>query len=180
MQSMLTYFAYGSNLHPLRLTERVPSARMIGSVELANHRLAFHKRSHDGSGKCNLQQTGMGTDRVFGAIYDLDPEHKPLLDRHEGVGSGYLDEPLEIVYQGQTYDCFTYRAQTSHIVDHLLPYHWYKQLVLLGARYCEFPPAYIAAIEAVSSIDDADAERSEAHDVLIQKMLGFSDDSLSK
>lgn len=117
---------------------------------------------------------------MFGAIYAFDPEHKPLLDRYEGVGSGYMDEPIEIVYQGQTYDCFTYRAQSSHIVDHLLPYHWYKQLVLLGTRYCQFPADYIAAIEAVSSIEDADAERCEAHDVLIQKMLSFSDDSLKK
>ena len=177
---MLYYFAYGSNLHPLRLTERVPSARMIGSVELANHRLAFHKRSRDGSGKCNLQQTGIHTDRVFGAIYALESEHKSLLDSYEGVGSGYLDEPLEILYQGQIYDCFTYRAQPSHIVEDLLPYHWYKQLVLLGARFCQFPPAYIAAIETVSSIDDADAERSEAHDVLIQKIVSLSDDLLSQ
>ena len=177
---MLHYFAYGSNLHPLRLMQRVPSARMVGTVELANHRLAFHKRSHDGSGKCNLQQTGMDSDRVFGAIYTLDPGHKSLLDRYEGLGSGYLDGALEIVYQGQTYDCFTYRAQPSHIVEQLLPYHWYKQLVLLGARYCEFPPAYIGAIEAVSSIDDADAERSEAHDVLIQKIVSLSDDLLSQ
>ena len=41
---MIHYFAYGSNLHPLRLTDRVHCADLVGSVELASHQLAFHKQ----------------------------------------------------------------------------------------------------------------------------------------
>ena len=113
---MLHYFAYGSNLHPVRLTERVPSAKFVGTVELAHHDLAFHKKSHDGSGKCNLLHTGAESDRVHGAIYTLDPEHKALLDRYEGKGAGYMDSPLQVQHQGQSYSCFTYLAQSSYIV----------------------------------------------------------------
>lgn len=48
------YLAYGSNLHPIRMTERVPSARVLGAIELPDHLLAFNKRSTDGSSKCLL------------------------------------------------------------------------------------------------------------------------------
>ena len=164
---MLHYFAYGSNLHPVRLTERVPSAKFVGAVELAYHNLAFHKKSHDGSGKCNLLHTGAEFDLVHGAIYQLDSEHKALLDKYEGKGSGYTDKPLKVQHQGQDYSCFTYLAQPSHIVDHLQPYHWYKKLVLLGARYLQFPHSYLAAIESIKSFDDPDASRRKEHDVLI-------------
>lgn len=174
---MLHYFAYGSNLHPVRLKERVPSIKLVGTVELAHHDLAFHKKSHDGSAKCNLLHTGVDSDRVHGAIYQLDPGHKTLLDWYEGKGSGYMDSPLKVQYQGQNYSCFTYIAQPSHIVDHLQPYHWYKKLVLLGARYCQFPHSYLAAIESVKSIDDPDLSRTNEHDVLIKKILRFRDDS---
>ena len=176
---MLHYFAYGSNLHPVRLTERVPSTKFVGTVKLTHHDLAFHKKSHDGSGKCNLLYTGSESDRVHGAIYELDPGHKALLDRYEGKGSGYMDSPLKVQHQGQNYSCFTYLAQPSHIVDHLQPYHWYKKLVLLGAGYCQFPDSYLAAIESVKSIDDPDESRRKEHDVLIKKILRFCDDALT-
>ena len=176
---MLYYFAYGSNLHPVRLTERVPSAKFVGAVELAHHDLAFHKKSRDGSGKCNLLHTGAESDLVHGAIYQLDPEHKSILDKYEGKGSGYMDKPLKVQHQGQDYSCYTYLAQPSHIVDHLQPYHWYKKLVLLGARYLQFPHYYLAAIESIKSIDDPDASRRKEHDVLIKKILRFCDDPLT-
>ena len=38
---MLHYFAYGSNLHPVRLKERVPSIKLVGTVELAHHDLCL-------------------------------------------------------------------------------------------------------------------------------------------
>ena len=38
---MIHYFAYGSNLYPMRLSERVSSANLIGGVELENYLLAF-------------------------------------------------------------------------------------------------------------------------------------------
>lgn len=46
------YLAYGSNLHPLRLTARVSSARPLGTVPMPGYKIAFHKRSIDHSGKC--------------------------------------------------------------------------------------------------------------------------------
>jgi hypothetical protein len=47
------YFAYGSNMETARLRERMPSAKPLGVAKLSGHELRFHKRSKDGSGKCN-------------------------------------------------------------------------------------------------------------------------------
>lgn len=50
----LHYFAYGSNLHPYRLIQRVPNARLVATTRLDGYGVSFSKRSHDGSSKCNL------------------------------------------------------------------------------------------------------------------------------
>ncbi len=170
---MIHYFAYGSNLHPIRLSERVPSAKLVGVVELIHHRLTFHKKSIDGSSKCNLFNTGSASDSVHGAIYELATEHKELLDNFEGEGSGYIDNQFVVRHQVKEYNCFTYLAQQSHIVDNLRPYHWYKELVVLGAKYLGFPNAYIASIESIISVEDTDDQRRKGMEVLLQKVRNF-------
>jgi hypothetical protein len=171
---MIYYFAYGSNLHPLRLKERVPAAHLVGVTELSKHRLAFHKQSGDGSGKCNMHQTGSGTDSVLGAIYKFPREHKDILDRFEGNGSGYIDDHVLLGHRGREHACYTYYAQDSHIVDHLRPYHWYKKLVVLGAKYLKFPDSYISAIEAVESVEDQQQQRRQEMGILIDKIRDYS------
>lgn len=168
---MIHYFAYGSNLHPVRLKERVASAELVGVVELKRHRLDFHKKSHDGSGKCNILETGIDSHSVHGAIYQMHPTHKDVLDRFEGKGKGYMDSDIRLHHKGREYRCFTYRAQPSHIVTDLKPYYWYKELVLLGAQYHQFPDHYIASIASVMSIQDPDASRRLESDSLIQNMI---------
>lgn len=169
--SMIYYFAYGSNLHPVRLIERVPSARLIGVATLAGYRLVFHKKSHDGSSKCNMFETNSAADVVYGAIYEIAPEHKGDLDRFEGNGFGYTDNPIKLSHQAQEYLCFTYLAQPSHIVEDLKPYHWYKDLVLLGAKHLGFPDTYVASIDCVESAEDQDHTRRLEIEVLLEKML---------
>ena len=170
---MLYYFAYGSNLHPFRLRERVPSAQLVGAVELGQHSLAFEKKSKDGSSKCNLVHTRKESDLVYGAIYELEPTHKVDLDRHEGKGSGYEDGEIALEFQGKQYECFTYFAEPSYIDHDLNPYHWYKNLVLLGAEYLRFPDAYIRSIEEIESVDDHDDLRRRQHESLIEEILNF-------
>ncbi|MFM9835765.1 MAG: gamma-glutamylcyclotransferase family protein [Methylophilaceae bacterium] len=74
------YLAYGSNLHPVRLKERVSSAKLIGVIELYGYELAFHKLSTDESGKCLLNKTGADSSMVFAALYEFDDKDKGALD----------------------------------------------------------------------------------------------------
>ena len=162
------YIAYGSNLHPLRLAERVPSARAVGVVEMPGHRLAFHKRSVDGSAKGHIYTDEVRHLTAYGVLYEFDVEDKPHLDAAEGPG--YRERIAKYPVNGETYRSFTYIARSTHIAPDLAPYHWYKELVLAGARYHGFPGQYIARIEATPSTGDPDPARAERYDDLLRQM----------
>ncbi len=167
--STLIYLAYGSNLHPLRLRERVPSAQAAGVVRLPGYALYFHKRSEDRSGKCDLVSCASGSE-AFGALYQIDAAEKHLLDRVEGVGNGYelVDMPCDLA--GSEVNAFAYAATPSHIEPDLSPYHWYKELVIAGARYHRLPASYLARIDAVVAAADPDLTRSRDHSDLLQRI----------
>ena len=165
------YLAYGSNLHPLRLAARVQSARVLGVVELPGYRLAFHKRSVDGSGKCLLYPDE--GERVYGVVYEFDSRDKASLDAAEGRGNGYAEQTLELDLNGRSIAPYVYVARSSHIDPTLVPYDWYKQLVLAGARHHGFDAAYIASIEATPAMEDPEAERQRDHDELLKRIAGL-------
>ncbi len=150
------YAAYGSNLHPQRLSRRVASAQLLGTAFLPDWSLLFHKRSVDASGKCSIQRGSIG---VHFAVYDISRADKRILDAIEGVGSGYELIKLELPEYGES---FSYTASNSHIDDGLQPYDWYRALVLAGARTLDFPVDYVAGIAATRARRDPDAGRHQA------------------
>jgi hypothetical protein len=154
----MKYFAYGSNMSLARLQQRVPSARRVGTYFLAKHRLLFHKAGIDGSAKCDAHWTGKARHAVAGSLFELAPEQRRLLDQAEGVGFGY--EIKEVAVQdarGTIEPAFLYYA--TRIEPSLLPYSWYKEHVLIGAREAGLPGRYIDEIVAVESREDPDRLR---------------------
>lgn len=151
------YFAYGSNMLTRRLRERVPSSHPLGIGSLRGHVLRFHKRSRDGSGKCNVLRTGDASDLVFGVVYEIDDRDRDRLDRVEG--SGYRGTSVEVAVGPKVLDCYTYFARPETIDQTLHPAPWYKDLVLEGAREHELPGAYIRAIERVEVAAEPGAGR---------------------
>ena len=162
----LYYFAYGSNLHPARLQARAPSAEFVEVAVLPDRALRFCKRSVDGSAKCTLVPA-LGS-RTLGAVYRLAAEDKELLDRAEGLDQGYEEAWQGLPLSDGVVRTFHYVAVPDYLDETLQPYHWYKHLVLAGARYHGLPDAYIAAIEAIASIDDPDADRRGQNEVVLQ------------
>ena len=149
----MRYAAYGSNLHPLRLTDRISSAQLITTGLLPKWSLYFHKRSNDESGKCNIVAGGDG---AHFAIFEISAKDKLTLDKIEGVGFGYSEIILCIPDVG---DCVSYVAEDSHIDNSLRPYDWYKELVLIGARIHGFPEDYLKRIESIRALRDPDPSR---------------------
>ena len=103
----------------------------------------------------------------------MDSAHKKALDHFEGKGNGYLDDQLTVELHGKEYSTFTYFAQASHIADGLKPYHWYKNLVVLGAKHLQFPDLYVRSIELIESVEDPDETRREHQNLLIEKIVNF-------
>ncbi len=167
--STLHYLAYGSNLHPLRLGERIPSSRPLGLVELPGYALRFHKRGSDGSGKCNLHPSPGA--RAWGAVYEMAATERPILDAIEGAG--YAISTLHVELSGRPLECFVYLAEGSHIDDALVPHDWYHEIVLIGARYHGLPGPYLRAIEAVTSAEDPHPERGPRNAELLRRLRGY-------
>lgn len=164
----LYYLAYGSNLHPIRLTERIASTKLVGTATLPGYQLFFHKRGQDSSGKCNILQTNNESHAVHTAIFSIDSEHKAILDQFEGPG--YESREITVVCDDKELNCFAYFANDSHIEDDIAPYHWYKEIVELGAKYHNFPSKYITKIASINSKQDPDEIRREKHEKLIATM----------
>ncbi len=159
MDARLLYFAYGSNLHPLRLRERVPSARFVQVTAITEHSLRFHKRGRDGSSKCNAYFTADPNDKLLAALYEIDAREKSGLDQHEGVGTGYEIRTFSVMALGREREVFAYVAMVDHIDESLRPFSWYSELVLLGATYHRFPTTYLQSIKQVRTVVDTDQAR---------------------
>jgi gamma-glutamylcyclotransferase len=172
--SDLYYVAYGSNLHPARLRQRIHSPQLIGVTALSGYSLSFGKRGQDNSGKCTLLFT-LGDDHiVHGAVFRLTPSDSRILDEIEGVGRGYERTLLTCTVQGLSIEAYTYIASAGYMVDDLHPYGWYRQLVAEGARYHGFPASYVAGIEAVESMRDPDAGRRLKYEALLAEIRSSS------
>lgn len=165
----LHYLAYGSNLHPLRLRERVPSAELLGIVQVPGWMVKFRKRGQDRSAKCDLVRTYAG-DLAYAALYTLQAGDKPRLDAAEGAGRGYDESTLEVTLAGRVFTPFVYLAAATHVDPMLQPFHWYRQLVIAGARYHRMPAAHVAALAAVPAVRDPDAARALQHEQLLGRI----------
>ena len=133
-----------------RLHERVPSALAIGIGKLVGHTLRWDKRSGwDGSGKCDAEATGRQEDVVWGVVFELDPEEKAALDQAEGLGAGYLEKT--VMYYANDKDAS------------LRPYHWYKALVIAGAREHGLPASYRSRLQLVVTVSDPNPGRAGTH-----------------
>ena len=164
----LHYLAYGSNLYPARLRERVASARSVGKTELVGWSLRFHKRGLDGSGKCDIVPTGDATDRVHAAVYAIAADHLPALDRVEDLGRSYRRQTLDIDRFGRV---FCYVADSAYVDPGLRPYDWYLAYVLAGALWHGFPTDYCARLRGLSVLPDPDRARATAHRIAIDHPL---------
>ena len=105
---MLYYFAYGSNMLHERLQRRVPSAVPMGIAILDGYRLVFHKKSVDGSAKCDLVLDDAS--KAYGVLFQMKEEELPFLDRAEGVGFGYERVERQLHYRTKEVCAFLYLA----------------------------------------------------------------------
>lgn len=156
----MKYFAYGSNMSVIRLSTRIHVAKVLGVYQLPCHRLCFHKIGRDGSGKCNAYFTGDTRDNLPGVAYEIDKDDKIILDRIEGLGIGYREQTVKICDpHGNWLTAFTYTALKTDPL--LLPYHWYKKHVLIGAREAGLPADHLSFIDAVPTLNDPDHLRQQ-------------------
>jgi hypothetical protein len=162
------YFAYGSNLHPVRLQERVPSARLVGTGVLPGHDVLFGKRGMDGSGKCSVARGVGSDDGVHGALFEMLRHERGVLDAAEGPD--YARKHAAFALNGVTVNAFYYEAKVLHVGEFLPPFYWYRELVLAGARFNALPDAYVRGLAAAECMPDPDEVRARRMDALLTRL----------
>lgn len=160
MTSIL-YFAYGSNMFSDRLRYRVPSCQPQSIARLSSHSLRFHKKSNDGSLKCDAFLTSDPDDNIYGVIYRIPKSEKAALDQAEGLGSGYNEKTVSLlIAEHEMINAQTYVADPSAIASGLPIYSWYKDFVVQGAIENNIPTDYVANnVMTVSAIPDPNVSR---------------------
>lgn len=155
------YFAYGSNMLTRRLRARTPSARPLGVAVLPDFELRWHKVSMDGSAKCDIVPASGRDAAVYGVMFEIPTAERTALDVAEGLGLGYKERWVDVHMEAGPVHALSFQATNT---DRLaLPYHWYKELVVAGAREHRLPELYLHALEATRSKDDRDDERNAAN-----------------
>lgn len=165
------YFAYGSNLHPIRLEDRLGKVGFHGIGKLSYTEIHFHKTGSDGSGKATIESSSDRSKYVLGAMYELSKRQEKLLDKFESLGAGYNKLIVEVeLERGEEITCFTYQGMREYVDYTSQPFHWYKQLVAQGSRFLGFPPEYTHFIENIDSIADQNKKRVKTNERLIKLM----------
>lgn len=152
-------FAYGSNMFEQRFRSRVPHAQFMSTATLSGYSLKFHKRSSDGSAKCNVVVDE--SDEVLGILFRVPANEKARLDAAEGLGRGYHEELVTVVSDsGERIKALAYIADPNAIDDTLSPYNWYRHHVAIGAQDHGLAESYIASILAIRAVEDPDKARA--------------------
>ncbi len=150
-------FCYGSNMLVRRLRDRTPSAVPRGVATLTGHRLAFHKRGADGSGKADARATGSLGDRVHGVVFQIDVAELTDLD---GFERGYARRWVRVSMSGTgPTRAYCYEALETHVEPRLRPFGWYRELVIMGAREHGLPSAYVRSLIEHPAVADLDRDR---------------------
>ncbi len=164
-QDTFLYFAYGSNMSTKRLWDRVASARLFGNGQLEHHALRWHKRSLDGSGKCDAEATGVDSDVVWGVLFEINCSEKYRLDAAEGLHYGYEEKEVGVVTDQGIVKAMMHYA--TNIKRSLRPYDWYKDFVVAGAKQHALPEPYLRNLEEVKSKPDQDGNRAARNEKLL-------------
>jgi gamma-glutamylcyclotransferase len=169
-------FAYGSNLDIDRMRRRIASTRIVGLSRLPEHDLRFHVRGTiDGTAKADAYFTGDTAHHVLGMVYGIHPNDLPVLDRIEGgysrtlhpvapeivparsgpgpvaygSGSPRADAAPEIPFPAKAW---SYHGRPENLAGDLLPYDWYLDHVVRGARFHSVPADYMKRLEGIDVV----------------------------
>ena len=137
------YAAYGSDLHLSRMSQRCPTARLVGSDVLSDWQLRF--RGTPGNAVATIERVKDHTVPVL--IYALEPEDELALDGFEGWPQLYRKEDVEVRVDGRTVTAFTYiMNEVNHPYNQ--PGGYYYNVILAGYLLNDFEVGILQ--EAVS------------------------------
>jgi cation transport regulator ChaC len=143
----LWYFAYGSNLHDAIFRERRAMAAQVTRRGWLDHfTLRFNLPIGPGErGVANVEPAP--GERVWGALYLLEPADCERLDRSEGVHMGAYRRLAIEVCQDDGARCAAFTYVSSATRADRKPSARYLALIVEGARQRGLPDDYVRWLE---------------------------------
>lgn len=130
------YFAYGSNMNPTRLLDRIGKYHTGCAASLADYGFLYNKKSTDGTSKANLEKASGKF--IRGVCYEIDEEDLNELDKYE---KGYSRHNIEIKRGEACSHAVTYISKS--VANNLLPSSEYREHITKGAEYWQLDKNYI-------------------------------------
>lgn len=150
----MLYFAYGSNMNWPQISQRCPSASFMGVAKLADHKLAFTRKSSGRS--CGVADAVPASGScIWGAVFDISELDIGELDKSEGYRPGrsensYWRRECTLFLDGdeaRPLAASTYFATRDP--NPPLPSQDYKDLIVSGARHWGLPDEYVSQLEQI-------------------------------
>lgn len=177
----MKYFAYGELMFSPHFNHIVPNAQCLGPAKIMGYKLFFHcKVDEDPSGKCNIIPVKDPCSEIYGVLYEIPEEERSLLNKVECLGNGYQEITLKVFPLnfkrnkiGVSVSVFasTYVADKDNIYEDLVPFSWYKEMVVSGAREHKLPKAYIHYLEQCASTQDPNVQRANKQKRFLESVL---------
>jgi len=147
------YFAYASNMAPDVITRLCPRHKYLGVAHLADHRLAFTRKSiRTRTGVADI--VGAAGEMVWGVLYRIDDNELAAIDLKEGHDWAYQRVVLPVQLEGGAERAaVTYTVRSKEPVQ-VPPSRQYRDLVIAAARERGLPGSYIEQIEAITVADN--------------------------
>ena len=150
-----------------RLQKRCKTASFLGVAVAHGYTLAFSKKSKDGSGKATITKTVNDDTALYGVLFEIDLDERPGLSRAEGSDYDRNDEFVVMrADSNEKLSVTTYVAKHSAMENNLVPYDWYKLLIVAGAWQGKVPDLYLARLKAIVSTPDPYPERPARKEAL--------------
>jgi gamma-glutamylcyclotransferase len=140
------YFAYGSNMAGKVMDRLCPGHRLLGAAELADHRLAFTRRSiKTDSGVADIVRADGQS--VWGALYELDATQLAAIDEKEGNGWAYRRRQVgvRLAIDGRELHAHAYSVIAPENAE-IRPSAKYLQGLLDAARERGLPERYVGEL----------------------------------
>ncbi len=151
------YFAYGSNMNPLRVEQRQMGFDSADAGRLTHFRLRFNKRSVKYPGAASANVVAHADAVTEGVVYRLThPAQIEMMDPYEGYPVRYDRRPLPIQLIEGVVQAWVYIANEDHIQEGLAPTRWYLEHLLAGEPYLS--SAYLAELRETPCLPDTDLE----------------------
>ena len=122
-------------------------------------------------------ETDEADKRAYGVLFEIAQSERTRLDNFEGAGQGYNRDDAFLVLRvagGKRVIVSTYRATPQACDKNLIPYDWYRGLILAGAVQHRLPDAYIAELRDAVVRPNPEPQRKSRQEALdVLRCVGF-------